>query len=432
MQRWNRITGWSLVALAPLLAMPVGCRRDAPGDEAARATTELAAPEAAVADYAVHEWGLVRVFPDGAEVASSGHSTGALASASQLREEQRLARLPSTPAAGSGSRPVRPGVDVLPPGGGDRPSGAPVTRKPLIYLHPGATWDAATEVSVSVRIPGGTFREVWPTPAAGPQPEHDDRWTWSGLRVGSTTCNGSVAPSLLDPACSSLTDGGICEAQEMALYMASSVPCITAGTGEQEVRTPALVYNGHLPPAFSSPLEIGADGSITNRSPHTVPVLWVNQGDAIVRVDGLAPGSTATLEGAPSRPMADLEGLTGELRATLAGLGLTQLEAEHFVDAWSPDVLAWPYPWRALGLLSDDAVAELLPLEATPTPTRIVRVHAFTHEQWPEGLNPRPALLAEPELLDVQRQLADARRANPGTPLAHIETFLAPYRTPQD
>ncbi|PJB45223.1 MAG: hypothetical protein CO108_07710 [Deltaproteobacteria bacterium CG_4_9_14_3_um_filter_63_12] len=311
------------------------------------------AEETAVADFSVHEWGLSRYAADQLLVSTSPPKRELPAPLEDKPPRLHLGH-------GSG----------LSNGG----SFAPVpVGKPLVMILPGEKFDRTTEISVKVELVGGTFREVWPTPQAGAQPEHGSAYTWTGIRAQAEPCGRELAPAVGHEACTSIADKGLCEAAEMGTYLSPVPSCLSVG----EVRTPALVYNGSVPGA-PAPLVLteGDEATLENRTAHVFGPVYLHQGAALLRVESLeANGKVDVAMAVP---------FDGELKAVLKrdllAKGLTEGEADSFVAAWSPDVLRQPWVWQVFGFYSPEGVEAIAPMRVTPQPKEVVRVMAVTIE----------------------------------------------------
>ncbi|HJL25062.1 MAG TPA: hypothetical protein RMH80_22675, partial [Polyangiaceae bacterium LLY-WYZ-15_(1-7)] len=304
---------------------------ESPGSEPDAPTDAPDAP----ADYRLEEWGLVRVFAEGAELATSGVATG----------ERRLDALETTPHV-----VVDPGLGV---------------RKPILYLSPGERWDPTTPITLRVAFPG--LHEAWPAPTS----RDDAGFAWTARIDGR--CDGARAPDASSPHCASLLreHGGVCEAAEIDHYVRDPRPCIQVG----ETRTPVLLYNGTLPGSARAILEMDEDGPRVGE--HALAHLWWFDGERLHHAADLAPGArpergervraprrrrsgygTRDLQPDPN----ELGLLAGEMRRrvgrALEAMGLES--AGDFVRAWEPDVLADPLPWRAFAILDPSAVDALL------------------------------------------------------------------------
>ena len=299
--------------------------------------------------FDVHEWGLIR-FGATTEIATSGFGL------------------------------VVPG-EVSPSPDPTFDEDRPATRKPVIYIHPGPDFDPSTEISVSITLTEGSLREIWPTPAAGGQPSLGSSHTWSPITVTpGISCGSELAPSLDDEACQTLTDGGVCEAAEMALYLGMVPHCLSVGS--PAIQSPVLLYNGYVTLESPVALSVGTTGhTVSNLSEGPVGPLWVVADEKVFVVEVLGVGESLLLEAPiPHFSIDSLTDLLSQVNSALVERGLTSVEAEHFVTAWRPDVLAQPLPWQTFGFYGDEAIDAAFPLTIDPTPAETRRVLAFTVE----------------------------------------------------
>ncbi len=287
--------------------------------------------------YVAHEWGLVRYHAQAPEIATSYYGR----------------HLP-TPTS---TKPIR--------------TPRPKPKKPLIYLRPDPGFDVGKTIDVTVTMGSGSLREVWPTPLAKAQPEHERTFLWNDVTLErGKSCGKQIVPRLDDLACSSLTDGGVCEAAELADYLADVPDCLSVSG----VRSPVLLYNGTLD-AADPPVKVDGE-NVTSAAKHAIGPVYVAGPGGLYRLDSIAPGATASLEG--KKPMAADKGAVEAIRKDLLELGLTKAEADDFVNAWTPDVLATPLKFQAFGFLSKEGVDAVATLSFDPKPRELVRVLAFS------------------------------------------------------
>ena len=306
-----------------------------------------AEPDKPLDGYVAHEWGLVRYHAQAPEVATSYFGR----------------HLPTPKINTPKPSPVKPKPV--------KPIRRPKPKKPLIYLHPDPGFDTSRVIDVTVTMASGSLREVWPTPLAKAQPEHERTFLWNDVTIErGTSCGKQIVPRLDDPACTSLTDGGVCEAAELADYLADVPDCLSVSG----VRSPVLLYNGTLD-AAAPPVKV--DGKkVTSTAKHAIGPLYVSAPGGLYRLDSLAAGATASLDG--KKPMAADAGAVETIRKDLLALGLTRAEADDFVNAWTPDVLAVPLKFQAFGFLSKEGVDAVATLTFDPAPREVVRVLAFS------------------------------------------------------
>lgn len=298
------------------------------------------------ADYAVHEWGLVR-FMAQPEIATSGFGS---------------------------STPDPYYFDDYYDDYGTE------AGKPVIYFHPGPGYIPGTSIDVTITLVDETVREVWPTPEGGVQPVHGESFTWSSVVIETDQpCDGELAPAEGDPACISLFDG-VCEAAELPDYIGNVDHCLAVG--DPPIRTPVLLYNAMLP-THTRPVVIDVVArTITNASEDTVGPVWASFDGLIYVFESLEAGATQSFDSLEAAfPLSGSQTqVSRQILERLMERGLTLIEAGQFVLAWSPNVLSEPFPWTVLGLYGQETIEHHFPLTLTPAPTETVRVLAFTLE----------------------------------------------------
>jgi hypothetical protein len=336
-------------------------------------------PTEATADMELHEWGLIRYQAEQAAVVRSSACT----------DEQ-----PPKPADGKPKKrnPI-PKVKL-----------DPVTvDKPVIYFHPGPSFDDSILLDVEVGMNDGVVREIWPTPEAGAQPTHGSRYLWKGVQVLRGGCDASSAPKTDGAACQNLGDTMSCEASELPTWLDSAPSCMLA----HGVRTPVLLYNTRAATVGSVPLERRGD-EIVHHGSHALAPVWLWDGAQLRRFARLEAGVSVPIESGTKVDTSEIGVFAKELRAELTAHGLTALETEHFLRAWLPlvghdgetlddarvdqpvDVLtadksivdrcspAWP--WQFFAFASQEGIHAMLPLRVEPAPRKIVRVLAVVVE----------------------------------------------------
>ncbi len=308
-------------------------------------------PDAPVgADYAVHEWGLISL------------TSGALST--------------STPTAPVAATPPKPVVPKPPAPHQNPPEGGhpqlTIIKKPIVYFHPGPTFDAATRITATVTVASGALREVWPTPDRGAQPSHTSTWTWSDVQVqAGATCDLGWAPAADAPVCTGLTGPVGCEAAELTRYLGDVPGCLDVGG----VATPVLLYNAQgltVPPPLS--VEQGPDGrTLVNDTDWAFGDVWVWTGDSLLHVTSVAAHARVHLRAIDTEALLTL--LTGVHAAAMAQ-GLDSDEANAFVEAWQP-ILEAP-TWEILSFYPPEAVDRVSQLTFVPPPREVKRALAFT------------------------------------------------------
>lgn len=299
--------------------------------------------------YDVHEWGLIRY------------------SASERPElATSLLQKPMIPIV---IPPIPPPLD--PP---------PLARKPLIYFHPESNFDAALNITATVRIPGGKLREVWPTPDNGPQPSHGESFSWTLTIQPDARCGAGVAPSLTAPPCASLTDGGVCEAAELSEYLGEVAHCLKVfGKGQF---APVLLYNAYIEQTAPAAVVVDASGAqLRSLGVLNVGPLMVKHDGALYWVERLEKGKAITLDA--SVLLTKVEGGDTRLQETIAASltkqGLSDRERDDFMAAWKT-LLTGTQPWQVFGFYDPTAINTMLPLTFDPAPREVRRVLAFTVE----------------------------------------------------
>ena len=195
--------------------------------------------------------------------------------------------------------------------------------KPIIYFHPGPTFDPNTNIRVAVSIADGQIHEAWPTSGAL---DGESLYRWESIQIQpNTPCDGSGAPSYESEYCTRL-GSPICEAAELHAYMDDVPHCLSVHADGQ--RSPVLLYNGYLPNA-QAPATF--DGSELTTGEYGVGTVWINHEGTLSRFDRLGPNVTVQVGLGPQIDTHDA--LLADIQAELQELGLTEQEARHFVEA---------------------------------------------------------------------------------------------------
>jgi hypothetical protein len=283
------------------------------------------APE--VADYEVHEWGLVR-----AEAGRDVLRAGAVA----------------------------PAVAVEPL----------AVDKPVLYFH---TREARTLASVRVEVEVGAILETWPFVIGGRSAE------WIDVRLDPDAhCEPSPLPTATDAPCSLLPPGAFCESPGLGEVRTTDATCVQAsGTTER-----FLFYRAEAR-AFTPPLRFARDAAgavtITNDSDLAIPGVIVRiarEGSRAVThlidpptphasvsgnapppserpVDGpVSPSDEATRDDQPGAWSVEGEGRDA-IERTMRELGLTSSEAGAFLAAWDATLFGGAAP-AAIDVLTAD------------------------------------------------------------------------------
>lgn len=304
--------------------------------------------------FDVHEWGLIRFLPSGADLSTSGYGF--------FVEDDITA------------------------------------DKPLIYFHPQAGFDPNTEISARISAEGGRMREMWPD--GGEISEDRAAYTWPSFKIQpNVPCGVEDVPTLGtfgDAGFCGQFMSGVCETAEMHAYLSETPHCLAF----DHVKAPVLLYNAYTNPQHTAPIVFEASPrSVRNVSGGPVGPLWIaaegGSGLGILyRLDTLAAGEAVEVDSlAVAFNTQAHQDFIADVRAALIDAGLAGNEADDFINAWRPNVLRDPNmdydsaypggpmlytPWSALGFYSQDAVDQLYPLEINPAPARVARVMGFT------------------------------------------------------
>jgi hypothetical protein len=300
------VAGGMRAGIAGVMLLGCACGSAAP---APSSTSVPPSHEAAVPDYEVHEWGLLRA------------------------EEGDVLR------AGA----VAPPALVQPM----------VVFKPVLYFHAAAP---ITLRSVVVQASsGGSLTEVWPLAPF----DTSVRWDEVALDPGGP-CEVSALPTAAEPPCSTLASGDLCEAAGLAVARTSDGACVTVGAAVDRF----LFYRARVT-SFTPPLAFERTGTadevrITNEGAAPIPGVVVrirSQGGVVsaLVVEPPAPGASvlvgADFAGAAAATDAALEVWYGHptaaggragLRLSMLEIGLTLPEAEAFLAAWQDTLFGGP------------------------------------------------------------------------------------------
>lgn len=272
--------------------------------------------------------------------------------------------------------------------------------KPILYVHlPDGTESAQFTASL-VLGQGGEFVEHWPQGEI-----QGTRLMWNvSARRGTCSAQGRYATRDHE-RCNGIRDG-YCEAAELGAYETTDGACLTvAGTDWNH-----LFYRAQAPgpvPLRFEPTEAG--NRIHNNASDPIPskLIRIRRHDSrdetrVHIFDAPAPGESLVL---PDETETAASFASTQLRAALAGLGMTDDEASAFMVAWESELLgktgdepdAAPFqfgvPPSALRSKSDSliyfmpesSVNRLLRLEVTPTPREVRRAILVRVD-----LNPHP------------------------------------------
>lgn len=272
--------------------------------------------------------------------------------------------------------------------------------KPILYVHlPDGTESAQFTASL-VLGQGGEFVEHWPEGEI-----QGTRLMWNvSARPGTCSAQGRYA-TRDHQRCNGIRDG-YCEAAELGAYETTDGACLTVAGADWN----HLFYRAQAPgpvPLRFEPTEAG--NRIHNNASDPIPskLIRIRRHDsrAETRVhifDAPAPGESLVL---PDETETAASFASTQLRAALAGLGMTDDEASAFMVAWESELLgktgdepdAAPFqfgvPPSALRSKSDSliyfmpesSVNRLLRLEVTPAPQEVRRAILVRVD-----LNPHP------------------------------------------
>lgn len=302
------------------------------------APTGRAPDRESVADYEVHEWGLVRQ-----EAGADAFRFGGVA-----------------PAVAQ--RPM-------------------VMLKPVLYFHAASPMTLA---SVSVTAPAGSsILEVWPLLANGRLGARIGRRVeWTNITLGAAgDCAASALPAVGDPPCAAL-GGDFCEVASLAEARTTDGACVTANATTDRF----LFYRGTTT-SLRPPLTLArrADGgvSITNRGTTKIPgrtVLIHTEPERTVATtfDAPPPGASADvpdpmaalrLKGPVATVSPPVEAAQAEIRASMTALGMSKEEIAAFERAWNATLFPMQGPTVELDLAEvarpSDSILYFLPEEMT-------------------------------------------------------------------
>lgn len=176
----------------------------------------------------------------------------------------------TTPPPPSGYALHEWGVMVMGPDGpsmhGPTPEyGGPIPAKPVIYLYA----DEPFEMDVAVQFSSGTPTETWPEAPLTP------RLLWSGIQVAPGPCSPTPFPSPYE-------DEELCEACTLSLVVAEDAACVTYGgqvakllfyTGSMPEYVPPLEAEAHVFTAEDGSEQVSF--SVANDSGRTVEGVWL-------------------------------------------------------------------------------------------------------------------------------------------------------------
>jgi hypothetical protein len=295
-----------------------------------------AGPSAESADYAIHEWGVIRVNDSKLELQSSDFAPPAV---------------------------------MLKPPVNSQPIDRAAPAKPLLFFHPGPSYDFDTAIEVTVSQVGGNLRERWPTPGNGVQPAVAPSFTWSRMRVLAEGCDAQKAPKANDGPCWGLDASLGCEAAGLPQYLGTVPHCLDL----DGFRAPVLLYNSVIETEAFFALET-RDGELLLRNLRAIEYGWgqVAHEGSLYQFESLAPNAEVVVSSLEKALRTDTE-LRRDLDWELRQLGLTQDEANSFMKAWERPTLSQPFEWQVIALLSGQQADAISTISAKPAPTKLVR-----------------------------------------------------------
>ncbi len=319
-------------------------------------TSTTSGTEAEIADYEVHEWGLLRSMRDGStEVLRAG----AVA-------------------------PARP-IEIM------------AVDKPVLYFH---ARDPLTIRDVSVHVDGGTIVESWPFVEARAANGNADI-AWHDVSLGALEgCESSPLPTATVLPCS-LLGGAFCESAGLAVVRTDDAQCVrTNGSVERFLFYRAQSHT-FTPPLRFAREQAFEDVRVTNDGDHPIPGVIVRiwsdgtrtrtliadpppPHESIVIGHAFEDGTPADVDEDDDRPF-DRRGAMDEsmpapivsgpgrdgLRRTLRELGLTTSEVGAFMRAW--DTTLFSNSGAHAGATTDgiavtDMPVDVLSVDGDPAP----------------------------------------------------------------
>lgn len=151
--------------------------------------------------------------------------------------------------------------------------GGPVPAKPVIYLYA----DQAFDLNVAVEFTSGAPTETWPEAPLDPS------LLWSGLRVEPGPCTTTPFPSLYDDP-----TGELCEACTLSLVVVGDAACVTYGgqvatllfyTGSMPEYEPPLGVDSYTYTGVDGSLQVAFE--VENRTFETVEGVWLVYRDTV-------------------------------------------------------------------------------------------------------------------------------------------------------
>ena len=281
-------------------------------------TSTTSGTESDVADYEVHEWGLLRAQRDGS---ADVLRVGAVA-------------------------PARP-VEVM------------AVDKPVLYFH---SSEPRTLRLVSASVDGGTILETWPFVEMQSRQDGAEI-AWRDVSLGSpANCVPSALPGATNLPCSLLGSGAFCESAGLATVRTTEAACVTTGGVTDRFLFYRAQSHTFTPPLRFTRAEIHEDVRVTNDgddaipgvivriwsdgtrtrtllaeppAPHESVVIGHAFDEAVVGADVDLPVAVDRLSMDESLPAPSVTGPGRDgIRRTMREIGLTDAEADAFFAAW--------------------------------------------------------------------------------------------------
>ena len=262
-----------------------------------------------------------------------------------------------------------------------------IADKPVLYFHADAPI-ALRRVAVIPR--DGVVREHWPLASTVPNPSVV---RWTGVRIDADACTPRPLPRANERPCSDSPIGADCEASSLAIVRTASARCVRTSAGDE-----SFLFYRSTSRSFVPPLAVGSEPSgairIERRRAEEIPgevlVLFrdadgVHVARTTMRPDVRTVGPAEAIGGA-------IEG-RASIVATMRAIGLDDAEADAFLRAWS-DSLFGP-----TADVEDERAADRISADGTPASARGRSVLYFLPAESADALatlefDPRPRRVA--------------------------------------
>lgn len=271
----------------------------------------------------MHEWGLFAV--DAADATRAMAATEAAGGFHAVEGDP----------LGSG---LRSGRGVEGPSRGMGQGIGTIGVKPVIYVHLDEGVDSA-RFALRLAVPSENLLERWPAGAELAVAERARNAGWSRVDVRRGACVDPTTPPAADSeTCRSVRDA-FCEAAEIPRYAGGAASCLSVADSSAEV----LFYRAGDLPTQHLPLRMVGSGDTwtierVGDAELLGPIFWLTAsatgGEVHIRRLGLGDLGRPLDPTIPGRTEA--ANVRVELTAEAVRRGLSQAEAEAFVDAWSP------------------------------------------------------------------------------------------------